>query len=463
MKILPCENSAYKLLHNGSVALAQVEANGMRVDTDYLETAIKKTNRRINRIAVELQQDKIYKTWRKHFGSKTNMGSREQLGVILFDEMGHKCLTRNKNDKPKSDEEALSSTGLPFVKKYLKMEQLKKAQSTYLKGILRHVTDGFVHPNFPLHLVQSYRGSSDAPNFQNIPIRDPAISKLIRRAFIPRPDHQIVEVDYGGVEICCATCYHKDPRMIRYINNPKLDLHRDMAGQCYVLEKNEITKDARYCGKNQFVFPQFYGDWYLNCAQGLWKIIDTMNLTNPETGHDLYSHLETQGIYELGDCDPNEKPKKGTFEKHIQEVEYDFWNNRFKVYGQWKKDWWQAYQDSGYFDTLTGFRVAGVLDRKQAINYPVQGSAFHWLLWSLIKIQRLLRKYKMRSLIVGQIHDSIVSDVHKDETEDYLEIAKQVMTIDVKKHWPWINVPLTIEAEVAPVGGTWYDKKKVKI
>ena len=69
----------------------------------------------------------------------------------------------------------------------------------------------------------------------------------------------------------------------------------------------------------------------------------------------------------------------------------------------------------------------------------------------------------MKSLIVGQIHDSIVGDVHRKERRNYLEICKQVMTIDVRKHWPWIIVPLSIEAEVAPVGGSWYEKKEVKI
>ena len=46
---------------------------------------------------------------------------------------------------------------------------------------------------------------------------------------------------------------------------------------------------------------------------------------------------------------PEESPKAGTFEKHIQEVEYDFWNNRFKVYGKWRKNWYYEYKKRGYF------------------------------------------------------------------------------------------------------------------
>ena len=36
---------AYELLHEGSIALAEIEANGMRVDVDYVHRAIKKTDR----------------------------------------------------------------------------------------------------------------------------------------------------------------------------------------------------------------------------------------------------------------------------------------------------------------------------------------------------------------------------------------------------------------------------------
>ena len=459
----PITNSAYKLLHDGCVALSQIEANGIRIDTNYLKEAIYKVGLQINEISDNLKQYKIYKVWRKTYGSKTNLGSREQLGKVLFDVMDYDCLLRTKTGRAKADETNLKSTGLKFVDSYLRFEKLKKARSTYLRNILRETTDGFLHPNFPLHLVQSYRGSSDHPNFQNIPVRDPEIKELVRRAFIARKNHQIVEVDFKGAEICNAACYHKDPRMIKYIENPKLDMHKDMAAEIYVLKKSQVTKDTRYCGKNQFIFPQFYGDWYKNCAVNLWKSIETLNLVIRDTDIDLYTHLESIGISELGACDPDEKAEEGTFEKHLQNIEYAFWNKRFKVYNQWKKDWWKAYQEDGYFETLTGFIIEGNLDRKQAINYPVQGSAFHWLLWSLIKIQKLMRKYKMRSLIVGQIHDSIIGDIHKNEKADYLEIVKQVIYEDIRKHWKWIIVPLLVEVEVAPVGGSWYEKKEIKI
>ena len=464
MTLRPHNISGYKLLHEGAIALSQVEANGIRIDTAYLQRAIDYSSRKIQKMNDEQKKDKIYKTWKKTFGAKTNMGSREQLGKILFTIMDYPCSTYTKTGRPKTDGAALNTVDLDFVKNFLELESLKKVRSTYLTGILRQTVDGVLHPFFNLNLVRTYRGSSDSPNFTNIPVRDPKMKKLVRRAFIARKNHRITEVDYGGVEIASTACYHKDPRMISYIKNDKLDLHRDMAAQCYMLPKKAVSKDARYCGKNMFIFPEFYGDYYIMCAQHLWEAIGKMNLKRVGGEElDLYSHLKSKGIYKLGACNPEKRPRKGTFEKRIKEVEDEFWNERFPIYRDWKEKWYKAYLKKGYFDTLTGFRIEGFLKRNAVINYPAQATAFHFLLWSLIGIQKLLKKYKMKSLIVGQIHDSIVGDTHKKELRNYLEICQQVMTIDIRKYWKWINIPLKVEAEVAPVGGSWYEKQEVKI
>lgn len=464
---------AYKLLHNGCVTLSQVETNGMRIDEDYLHRTLEKTSKKIHRLTEGLKQHEIYKAWKKVYGTKTNLGSHQQLGKVLFDVLKYESKSTTKTGRHQTDVNALEGLDIPFVKDFLTVEKLKKANSTYLKGILRESVDGYIHPVFNLHIVQTYRSSSDSPNFQNIPIRNPKISKLVRRCFIARPEHQIVEVDYSGIEVHAASWYHKDPRMLEYICNPKKDMHRDMAMQCYKLSVEEMTpkendkedekriKQIRYCGKNMFVFPEFYGDYYIDCARSLWSAVGKMKL-NTREGGTLIEHLRKGGIKKLGNLNPKEKPLSGTFEKHIQEVENDFWNNRFKVYGQWRKDWYNAYKETGKFSTLTGFEFTGFFKRNEVINYPVQGVAFHCLLWSLIRIQKLLNKYKMRSLIVGQIHDSIVADVFKKELKQYLEICKQVMTVDIKKHWNFIITPIAIEAEVAPVNGSWFEKEKWK-
>ena len=460
----PITNKAYKLIHDGCIALAEVEANGIRIDTDYLHRAIDETTKEIRTSEKNLLQHDIGKRWKKKYGSRFKWDAGDQLGDILFNEMGYKpAAYTEKTHKPKTDEESLKSTGLEFVDNYITMKKLRKAKSTYLIGNLRETVNGFMHPFFDLHTAVSYRGSSSAPNFQNQPVRDPIIAKLVRQAFIARKGNRLIEIDWKGAEISGATCYHHDPKMIKYLENPKLDMHRDLAAQIYMIKKKEVYKAIRDCGKGMFIFAQFYGDYYLHCAEGLWEAIDTFELHTPD-GVGLKEHLKSKGIKKLGKCDPKQYPKKGTFERHLKEVENDFWNNRFEVYQQWKWDWWNLYQDQGYLDTLTGFRLGGsLMNRKQAVNYPIQGTAFHWLLWSLIRIQKLLRKYKMKSLIIGQIHDSIVGDIPERETKDYLKIVKQVITEDIFKHWKWICVPLNVEAEMTPVNGNWYQKEEVAI
>jgi hypothetical protein len=68
----------------------------------------------------------------------------------------------------------------------------------------------------------------------------------------------------------------------------------------------------------------------------------------------------------------------------------------------------------------------------------------------------------MKSRIAGQIHDSIIGDVHADELSDYLDLVKRVMTQDIKKDYDWLIVPLDIENEICPPNGSWFDKSVVE-
>ncbi len=452
--------AACRLMHEGTLAHAEIEAAGIRIDVARLDRTIKGVGNRIESLTGKLKQDDVWKVWKRRFGGQANMGSRPQLGKVLFDELGYKSTTVTKTGRPKMDRVELERLDLPFVKRFLQLEDIKKLKSTYLMGIRREVVDGFLRPSFNLHLARTYRPSSDSPNFQNIPIRDKRVGKMIRSCFIPRDGHVLVEIDYSALEVRVAACYNRDPALIEYICDSTKDMHRDMAAECYMLSKGQVTKEARFYAKNQFVFPEFYGSYYAKCAPNLWDAIRSAKLTTVD-GIPLQKHLAKKGISKLGYCQPSEKPEEGTFERHIQQVEQGFWGKRFKVYAQWKLDWFRKYQKRGWFDMLTGFRVSGVYGRNDVINYPVQGSAFHCLLWSLIRLVRKMQKKKMGSMVVGQIHDSIVADVHRDELDDYLAMAKQIMTEDIRREWKWIIVPLTIEAEVGE--RNWYEKVEVKL
>lgn len=457
-ELKPLSRSAYQLLHDGSLALADVEANGIRIDVDRLDRTIEKADLKIKEHASTLKQDSVWREWVKWFGEGANLGSRSQLGMLLFSVLEFPPVGHTRTGRDQTDEDSLLGVDSDFVRLWVKTEKLKKMRSTFLQGIRKEVVDGFLRPSFNLHLARTYRSSSDRPNFQNFPIRDKKISKPIRSCFIPRDGHVLVEADFSSLEVRISACYNHDPVLINYIEDPSSDMHRDMACQCFKLEEDELVKEIRFYAKNQFVFPEFYGSYYIHCAPQLWE--SAANLTT-RSGIPLRDHLEGNGINRLGRCDPKVPAERGTFERHIKNVESDFWGRRFKVYAQWKERWWQEYQRCGGFRMLTGFVVQGVHKKNDVINYPIQGSAFHCELWTLIQLNNWLKKHKMKSKIVGQIHDSIVGDVHRSELQDYLAKVKQISTVDIRKAWDWIIVPLEIECEVGEKN--WFEKKEVKL
>lgn len=454
----PTTKDAYKLIHEGALALSEVENAGMRIDVDYLKETITKTQNEIKRLESELKEEEEYKIQRKRYGTKVNLNSRQQLGFVLFNHYGYKAKTRTATGRNQLDETALEAVGTEYTKKFLRVEKLRKLEGTYLKGVLRETVDEYLHPFFNLHIASTYRSSSNSPNFQNIPTRDPEIAEKIRSAFIPREDHIIVEVDYGAIEFRVATMFWNDPEMLSYASDPDKDIHRDCAAEIFKCDKEKVSKQARYVGKNMFVFPQIYGDYYINCARNAWEAIERLGLK--VDGMPMAEHLETVGITGLGMCNPKYPPAAGTFEKHMKKVEETFYR-WFPKFSKSKDEWWEQYKSLGYFDLMTGFRVQGVYRKNYVFNCPIQGPAFHLLLWSLTRMVRWLKKNKMKTKVVGQIHDSIVADVHKSELSDYLAKVKQVMTLDVREYWDWVCVPLEVEAESSDTN--WFQKKSIEI
>ncbi|MCK9570193.1 DNA polymerase [Candidatus Pacearchaeota archaeon] len=450
---------ALKLFQDGCLALAVLESNGICMDVERINRTIDEVGVQIEDLTGELKTDEVWKTWKRRWGDKSNLSSRSQLASILFKEMGYESKHATKTGRDKVDVDALEGIDLPFVQKWIRVEKHKKLRSTYLVGIRREVCDGLLHPSFNLHLTRTYRGSCDSPNFQNIPIRDPEIGGMIRRCFIPRPGRVLVEVDYSALEFRIASCFWSDPAMIRYASDSTLDIHRDMAAECYKMPVEQVTKKPRFYAKNGFVFPELYGSYYCNVARELWNAIESAELTTAD-GVDLFKHLRRAGISELGACDSHDKPVKGTFEHHICQVEKRF-NEKFPTWSRKKDEWLKLYQKRGWFRTMTGFVCAGVFSRNELYNYPVQGPAFHCLLWSLIQLVKQIKKRKMQTLVVGQIHDSILADVPEEELDDYLQMVKQIMTVDVRDHWAWIVAPLGVEAEVTRTN--WFEKKAVEI
>ena len=444
-----------KLLMDGATALADVEAAGIRIDVDYLDRAIAWTGQKIKRMEAELRADDVFQHWRREFGAWADLGSRQQLGKVVYGCLGEHAMYSTATGRTSTAAEALAEVDHPFVRRWLSFEALKKLRSTSLLGVRRQVVDGCLHANYSLHLAKTLRSVSSDPNFQNFPIRDPKQAKIIRRAFVPRPGRVLLEIDSSQSEVRCACAYHHDPVMIRYIED-EFDLHRDMAAELFLMEPEDVTKQVRRVAKSYFTFAAFYGDWWPSIAANLWRAVEAERLQTAD-GRLLRDHLTEQGIEELGSLEPKPGPVAGTFAAHVKRVEDHFWGERFRAYARWKRDWWEQYLRRGCYEMLTGFVVPGVFRRNEVINGPIQGTAFHWLLWTLIETNRRLRGGGLKTLIVGQIHDSMLLDVPRSELQDVVAIVQDVAVVALPKHWPWINVPLAVEASVCE--RNWYEKE----
>jgi DNA polymerase-1 len=447
----PSSPAAYRLLMEGSAAFADIEEAGIRVDMRHVDRTMRGAGEKIKQIEASLRRDEVYKIWRRVYGEKASLGSGEQLARVIFGNLGVECKERTATGKPKTDAEALEGIDLPFVRKWSMLEKLKKVRNTFLRGTqrlaVRRGDDWFIHPSFNLHLVWTYRSSSSEPNFQNQPVRDKRQAKLIRRAYIPRDGHVLVETDFSSMEFRGCASFWKDSAMVAYASDPKLDIHRDMAGECFLLPVDNVSKDCRAFAKNQFVFPELYGSYYVSMAAGLWTSISRAGLKTKD-GVGIYEHLRTKGIRTAKE-----------FEGHIKRVEQKF-NERFAHWSRAKDRWWQKYLERGWFPLATGFVCPGIFSYNNLMNTPIQGPSFHCLLWSVIQVNAWLKKNKMRSKIVGQIHDSILADVYEPELQDYLNYVREVMTVKVREHWDWIITPLDVEVDVSD--RSWFDKSPWK-
>lgn len=465
---------AYQLLHDGIFTLQRMEQQGLRINLKYIEKKKAEIASEVENIEKQFKKTKFYRRWEHSSKKAVNIYSGQQLSSYLYNVLKLKIPKTTNSGEGATDEEALLELDIPELKMLLRAKKLKKAESTYFDGLSRESVNHFVHTNFNLNLVRTFRGSVDTPNLQNIPKRDEEIMNLVRGAIFPRKGHQFVEIDFSQLEVRVAACYHKDPTMIKYIEDKTTDMHRDMAQQLFKLKTfdKSITGHStlRQAAKNGFVFPEFYGSYYGNCAANLactWGGLSKHNKWEPGQGiafgkAHLSDYMIKHGFKELGKHEKvNGKWTTTGFIKHVKDVEDDFWKNRFKVYSQWKDDWFADYEKNGFFKSFTGFTYQGLMYRNDAVNYPIQGSAFHILLWSLIQGMKAQIREKWKTRLANQIHDAVLLDVHPSELTKIVNIMKCIMMNDVRQHWKWITVPLDVEVTVFPVDKSWASKDKI--
>lgn len=439
--------NAYELFHEGSLELAEMEYNGIYTDEEYCYEESKRIEEKQIELIKELLTSKEAKRFKKETGRDLSLTSTKDLGELFYEVLKLEAQKTAKGNYS-VDEESLKKIDLPFVDKLLRTRKLEKIKGTYLAGFAKSIFVDRMHPSTNLIVPVSYRSSMSNPNVQNIPKRNKEAQKACRQAIKPTPGNKLLDWDYSNVEVCIAACVSKDKSLIKYVKDPSTDMHRDSATDIWILPKKEITEDIRFYAKNDWTFAEFYGDWYKAIAPNLRE--DCFNLKTV-SGIRLKDHLKSVGIRTFNE-----------FIEHLKEVERIFWEERFPDYKDWKNKINHDYRKKGYIETDMGFRYSGYMTYNQASNYPIQGPAFHCLLWTLKEIGKIARKEKWRTKSIIEIHDAGVNDLVPFEQDHVISTINEVGTKKIREVHDWITVPLKIDFEISEIDGNWYDMKEVK-
>ena len=389
LKKLDCERLFYDIEMPLMPVLAEMEMNGVCLDTDSLAETSKQFTQRMNEI-----EQHIYELAGEHF----NIASPKQVGEILFDKL--KIVEKAKKTKTGqyvTSEEVLQQlkNKHEIVADILQHRGLKKLIGTYIDALPKLINPrtGHIHTSFNQTITATGRLSSSDPNLQNIPIRGED-GKEIRKAFIPEPGCLFFSADYSQIELRVMAHLSQDEHMIEVFREGK-DLHAATAANIYKKPISEVTRDERTKSKRAN-FGIIYG-------------------------------ITVFGLAERLDI-PREEAKMlidGYFDTFPQV--HDYMEKSKEIARQ-----------QGYVTTLFGRRrylpdihsansvVRGFAERN-AINAPIQGTAADIIKVAMIRIYERFKKEGIRSKMILQVHDELNFSVYPEEKEQVEHIVLEEM------------------------------------
>lgn len=442
----PKVGAGFEFFMDGIRELAHIEQHGWNTIPNFYTDKEKEVTNKITTITSELINSDEVNLFREQIGRLPDLGSNGDLQLLFYTVLEQKAVLTPKGGKSLS-QDTLTKFNLPFANKLLERSNLTTIKNSFLNQYKREICNDKMFPVIDLHIPRSLRGSCSKPNLQNVPVRNAIAKEACRGGLIPSQGNQLLESDFKSIEVCIAAIETGDRNLIKYVSDPATDMHRDSAMDVWRLKQSSVTKLIRFYSKNRWVFPQFYGSYYGTCAEDLWEIRHILTIE----GISLRQHLRTVGINDLED-----------FKEHLKKVERVFWYDRFPEYTEWKKRANVEYRKKGYIELKFGFRRGGYCHERQVNNTPIQGTAFHCLLWTLIRVNRIARKEKWESKLIMQVHDNTIFDAVPSETAHIIETINRVGTQEIREHFDWITVPLAIEHEISPIDGSWHELEEMK-
>ncbi len=392
--------------------LVAMEEAGVKVDKEFLSRLSKEMDKKIAALKKEIFEIA---------GGEFNINSTQQLAHVLFEKLS--LPTKGKTAKKTgyaTDVRVLEELAQihPFPKLILDFRQLMKLKNTYIDAIPKLINPetGRVHTSFNQTVTATGRLSSTEPNLQNIPVRTEE-GRQIRKAFVPRDeDYKLLVADYSQIELRILAHYSKDKGLIEAFRKGE-DIHARTAAEVYGVALEDVTPAMRRVAKTAN-FAIIYGV----TAYGLTQQTD-MSVEQAKEFIDTY------------------------FERYPGILNYIESTKQFA-------------REKGYVTTLFNRRryIPEINDKnhsvrqfaeRTAINTPIQGTAADMIKVAMLKIYDKMKK--MRSLMVLQVHDELVFDVHKEELDELKKIVKTKMEKAVK-----LTVPIVVDIGV---GENWLDAK----
>ncbi len=389
LKKYDCEKLFYDIEMPLMPVLAEMEMNGVCLDTASLAETSKQFTQRMQEI-----EQRIYEL----AGEQFNIASPKQVGEILFDKL--KIVEKAKKTKTGqyvTSEEVLQQLKHKheIVADILEHRGLKKLIGTYIDALPKLINPrtGHIHTSFNQTITATGRLSSSDPNLQNIPIRGED-GKEIRKAFIPEPGCVFFSADYSQIELRVMAHLSGDEHMIAVFREGK-DLHAATAANIYKKPIEEVTRDERTKSKRAN-FGIIYG-------------------------------ITVFGLAERLDI-PREEAR----------MLIDGYFDTFPQVHQYMEQSKEVARRQGYVTTLFGRRrylpdinsqnatVRGFAERN-AINAPIQGTAADIIKVAMIRIHERFQREAIRSKMILQVHDELNFSVYPDEKEQVERIVLEEM------------------------------------
>lgn len=383
--------------------LADMELNGVRLDTQQLKLTQQTFTERMNAYERHAYEEA---------GETFNIASPKQVGDILFGKM--QLLEKPKRTKTGqyvTSEEVLQQLRgkAPIVDDILNYRGMKKLLGTYVEALPKLINKrtGHIHTSFNQAITATGRLSSSDPNLQNIPVRDDD-GKEIRKCFIPDEGCRWFSADYSQIELRIMAHLSADENMTEAFREG-FDIHRATAAKIWKESMDQVSDSQRKKAK-QANFGIIYGITAFGLSQ-------RMDIPTGEARKLIDDYFET-----------------------------------FPKVHLYMEDAKRMAREKGYAETLYGRRrylpdinshngtVRGFAERN-AINAPIQGTEADIIKLAMIRIWKRFKDEGIRSKMTLQVHDELNFSVYPNEAEKVERIVLEEMQGAAK-----LNVPLTADA-----------------